>query len=189
MSRTDDKIVYPRLQGAVNYRSWKQNMISLFKRERAYKIAIGEELKPAEPAHSCNLTKLQFKDRLITAQARSTTVTPQSGESIAGAPAPPPPATPLSRDNIEDTYQSYIQEWKIHEKWLELNSKAYDIMRRHTKDDCKPALRTRTSFKAWSAVENLYQVITFTPIIKAFEKTTSQHSKTFKSKAALTASI
>ncbi len=110
MSRTDDKIVYPRLQGAVNYRSWKQNMISLFKRERAYKIAIGEEPKPAEPAHPNNLTKLQFKDRLITAQADlssagSTTLTPQSGESTAGAlaagasasaPAPqPPPATPV----------------------------------------------------------------------------------------------
>ena len=162
MSRTDDKIVYPRLQGAVNYRLWKQNMISLFKRERAYKIAIGEEPKPAEPAHSNNLTKLQFKDRLITAQADSssagsTTLTPQSGESTAGAlaagasaPAPqPPPATPvLSQDNIKDAYQSYIREWEIHEKWLELDSKAYDIMRRHTKDDCKPALGTGTSFEA-----------------------------------------
>jgi hypothetical protein len=90
--------VYPKLQGAVNYRSWKQNMISLFKRERAYKIAIGEELKPAEPAYPTNLTKLQFKDRLIAAQAVSSagsaTVTPQSGESTAetaGAPAPQPP--------------------------------------------------------------------------------------------------
>src|SRR5438034_10922837 len=108
MSRTDDKIVYPRLQGAVNYRSWKQNMISLFKRERAYKIAIGEEPKPTEPAHPCNLTKLQFKDRLTAAQTAisitSTTVTPQSGESVAGALAPPPPATLLSRDDIEDAY-------------------------------------------------------------------------------------
>src|SRR5438034_1222968 len=146
MSHTDEKIVYPKLQGAVNYRSWKQNMISLFKRERAYKIAIGEEPKPAEPAYSCNLTKLQFKDRLIAdtaSSAGSTTLTPQSGDSTAagdpaagalgaGASAPPPPAIPvLSRDDIEDAYQSYIREWELHDKWLELDSKAYNIMQRH----------------------------------------------------------
>ena len=130
MSRTDNKIMYPKLQDAINYHSWKQNMISLFKRERAYKIAIGEEPKLAKPAHPNNLTKLQFKDRLIIAQADSstsasagsTTLTPQSGESmagalVAGAPAPQPPlATPLSRDDIEDAYQFYIREWEIHEK-------------------------------------------------------------------------
>ena len=115
MSRTDNKIMYPKLQDAINYHSWKQNMISLFKRERAYKIAIGEEPKPTEPAYPCNLMKLQFKDRLTAAQAAvsvtSTMVTPQSGESAAGASAPQPPlATLLSWDDIEDAYQFYIQE-------------------------------------------------------------------------------
>ena len=90
-------------------------MILLFKRERAYKIAIGEESKPTKPAHSNNLTKLQFKDRLIIAQtdsATSTMVTLQSKESTARAPAPQPsPVIPvLSQDNIENTYQFYIQE-------------------------------------------------------------------------------
>ena len=58
MSKTDNKIVYPKLQDAVNYQLWKQNMISLFKRKRAYKIAIRKEPKPAKPAHPNNLTKL-----------------------------------------------------------------------------------------------------------------------------------
>ena len=71
MSRTDDKIVYLKLQSVVNYCLWKQNMISLFKRKRAYKIVIEKEPKLAEPAYLNNLTKLQFKDRLITAQAVS----------------------------------------------------------------------------------------------------------------------
>ena len=106
MSQTDDGIVYPRLQGAVNYHSWKQNMISLFKRKRAYEIALGKEPKPAKPAYPKKLTKLQFRDRQIAAQAASqavssagsTTVTPQSGESIAitvtGVPASQPSSEP-----------------------------------------------------------------------------------------------
>ncbi len=74
-------------------------MILLFKRDRAYEIALGVEPKPAEPAYPKKLTKVQFKDRLITAQAASsvgsTTLTPQSGESTAAAtraqaPQPPP---------------------------------------------------------------------------------------------------
>jgi len=66
MSHTENKVVYPKLQGAVNYRSWKQNMISLFKRDQAYEIAIGTELKPAKPTYLKNLTKLQFKDMLAS---------------------------------------------------------------------------------------------------------------------------
>ncbi len=72
-------------------------MILLFKRNRAYKIALEVEPKPAEPAYLKKLTKIQFKDRLITAQAASsvssTTLTPQSRESTttAGAQAPQPP--------------------------------------------------------------------------------------------------
>lgn len=204
MSHTEDKVVYPKLQGAVNYRSWKQNMISLFKRDRAYEIARGEEPKPAKPAYPKNLTKVQYKDRLNADQAvaqaaaqaassaGSTTVTPQSGESTvaAGAPAQQPPAIPvLSRDDIEDLYQSHKQEWEAHEKWIELDCKAYDTMRRHTEENCQPALGTGTSFEAWSAVENLYRVITYAPIMEAFDKVVGQRSETFKSKAALTAAI
>jgi hypothetical protein len=70
-----------------------------------------------------------------------------------------------------------------------LDSKAYDIMRRHTEDDCKPVLGTGTSFEVWLAVENLYWVIIFAPIIEVFKKVTSQCSKILKSKAALTAAI
>jgi hypothetical protein len=201
MSQNDDKVVYPKLQGAINYRSWKQNMISLFKKERAFEIATGQAPKPAEPAYPNDLTKLQFKElekaaRTAAAAAQaasqasssgSATITPQSGESAA---PPAPPATPeLTRDELEDAYQAYLREWEIHEKWLERDSKAYDIMRRHTEDDCKPTLGTGTSFEAWSAVENTYRVITYAPIIEAFEKVTSQRSETSKTKAALTASI
>src|SRR5436190_22860057 len=125
MSHTDDKIVYPKLQGATNYRSWKLNMISLFKRDQAHEIATGTEPKPATPTYQKNLTKLQFKDKLTTASApgSTTTVTPQSGDSTvtteAAAAAAATAATaaaaasaaqrpPLSRDDIEDVYQSYI---------------------------------------------------------------------------------
>ncbi len=96
-------------------------MISLFKREQAYKIAIGEEPKPAEPSYPKKLTKLQFKKRLIAAQAvasaSSTTVTLQSREAAAAeASAPPSPVTSLSKDDINDTYQSHKKEWEAHEK-------------------------------------------------------------------------
>ena len=58
MSQFDDKIVYAKLQGAINYRSWKQNMILLFKKERTYEIAIGQALKPVELIYQIDLTKL-----------------------------------------------------------------------------------------------------------------------------------
>ncbi len=86
MSQTDNnKIVYPKLQRAVNYHSWRENMISLFKRDQAYKIALSQQSKPTEPIYLCDLTKLQFKTRLLTDTASSedsATVTPQSEESI-----------------------------------------------------------------------------------------------------------
>ena len=186
MSHSDEKVVYPKLQGASNYHTWKQNMILLFKKERAYKIATGQEPKPAEPAYPIKLTKLQFRVKLREAQTPSTMVTPASGASASIAPTAPPE---LSRDEFEDAYQSYLYEWEIHEEWLQKDSKAYDIMRRHTEDDCKPTLGTGTSFEAWTAVENTYRVITYASIIEAFEKVISQRSETFKTKAALTASI
>src|SRR6266487_2291429 len=67
MSQTDERVVYPKLQGAANYHSWRQNMISLFKKEGAYEIAVGKEPKPEEPAYPKKLTKVQFS-RLITAE-------------------------------------------------------------------------------------------------------------------------
>src|SRR5436190_6581493 len=84
MSHTDDKIVYPKLQGATNYRSWKLNMISLFKRDQAHEIATGTEPKPATPTYQKNLTKLQFKDKLTaraSAPGSTTAMTPQSRDS------------------------------------------------------------------------------------------------------------
>ena len=199
MSHINEKIVYSKLQKVVNYHSWKQNMILLFKREQAYKIVIGEESKPTESAYSNNLTKLQFKDRLIAdtvSSAGSTTLTPQSEDSIiagdpaAGASAPLSPVILiLSWDNIKNAYQSYIQEWELHDKWLELDSKTYNIMRRHTENDCKSALEIRTSFEAWSVIKDLYQGIIYISLIKIFNKMTSQHSETYKIKAALTAII
>ncbi len=61
-------------------------MILLFKRKQTYEIALELKSKPAELAFFMKLTKLQYKVRLIAAQADSSsgsmTVTPQSGESI-----------------------------------------------------------------------------------------------------------
>ena len=108
MSHTKDRVMYPKLQGAINYQSWKLNMILLFKKEGAYEVATGEEPKLAQPAYSKKLTKVQYKDRLIAdhaaawaaaqaaSSAGSTTVTPQSGEStVAGAPASQPSSVSL----------------------------------------------------------------------------------------------
>ena len=85
-------------------------MISLFKRERAYEIAVGEEPKPAEPVYPKNLMKVQYKGRLLidhtASSVGSITVISQSGESTNEAPhLPAPPA--LSRDNIKNLYQSH----------------------------------------------------------------------------------
>ena len=62
-------------------------------------------------------------------------------------------------------------------------------MQQHTEDDCKLALGSGTSYEAWTAVGTAYRAITYALIIEAFEKVTSQQSETFKTKAALTASI
>ena len=107
---------------------------------------------------------MQFKDKLTaraSAPGSTTAVTPQSGDSTvtteaaaaataatAAAAASAAQRPPLSRDDIEDAYQSYIREWEIHDDWIKQDAKAYDIMRRHTKDNCKPVLRIRTSFEA-----------------------------------------
>jgi hypothetical protein len=102
-------------------------------------------------------------------------LTSQSGDSTAGAPAStalpaPLPSSESSQDQIDRSYKVYHCEWERYEKWLEKDSKAYNIMWQHMKDDCKPILGTGTSFKAWSAVKTIYQVIIFISLIKAFEK-------------------
>ncbi len=71
MSHLDDKIIYPKLQGLINYHPWKQNMILLFKKERAYEIAIGQALKPAEPAYPNDFTEPEFQEILRAAQLAS----------------------------------------------------------------------------------------------------------------------
>ena len=45
------------------------------------------------------------------------------------------------------------------------------------------------SFKAWSAVENLYQVITLALIIEVYSKIHDQQSEIFKIKIELIAAI
>ena len=74
MSWTDNKkIVYLKLQEVINYCSWRQNMILLFKRKQAYEIALELKSKSAELAFLMKLTKLQYKDRLTAAHAVSFT--------------------------------------------------------------------------------------------------------------------
>ena len=130
----NEKIVYLKLQKAVNYCSWRQNMISLFKRKWAYKIALELKSKSAEPAFLMKLMKLQYKDRLTAAHAvsfaDSMTMIFQSREStVAEASALFSSAIPiLFWDDIENSYQFYNQEWELHDKWIKLNCKMYDIM-------------------------------------------------------------
>ena len=168
----DDKIVYLKLQRVVNYCSWRENMILLFKRDQTYKIALGQQPKPAESIYLCDLMKLQFKIRLLTdtvSSEDSVMMTSQSEESIAAVRASASQSS-LFWNNIKNIYQFYIQEWELHDKWLKLNSKTYDIMRRHTEDDCKSALEIEMSFKAWSVIENLYQVIILVLIVEIYSK-------------------
>ena len=44
-------------------------MISLFKKKEAYEVATDKESKPAQPAYSKKLMKMQYKDRLIADHA------------------------------------------------------------------------------------------------------------------------
>ena len=62
MANSDNKVVYPKLQGAANYQTWKQNMISLFKKELAYEIVTSKILKPPQPAYPNDLDALEFED-------------------------------------------------------------------------------------------------------------------------------
>ena len=172
----DEKIVYLKLQETVNYHSWKQNMILLFKRKWAYEIALELKSKPVELAFLMKLMKLQYKDKLTAAHAisftDSITVILQNKEStVAEASASSSLAILiLFQDNIENDYQFYNQEWKFHDKWVKLNCKMYDIMWQHTEESCQSFLDDRTSFKAWSAIENLYWVIMLVFIIKVYSK-------------------
>ncbi len=120
MFYTEDKIVYLKLQGVINYCSWRQNMISLFKREQAYEIVLGLKSKSAELAFLMKLMKLQFKNRLIAdtvSFAGSTMMILLSRESTVigvldtGASASPPSVIlVLSWDDIKDGYQFYSRE-------------------------------------------------------------------------------
>ena len=122
MSWTNDKkIVYLKLQEAVNYCSWRQNMISLFKKEWVYKIALELKSKSAESAFLMKLMKLQYKDRLTAAHAVSSAgsmmITSQSEESTAAeASALSPVILVLFWDDIENDYQFYNWEWELHDK-------------------------------------------------------------------------
>ena len=154
----DDKIVYFKLQKMINYCSWRENMISLFKRDQAYKIALNQQSKSAESIYLYDLTKLQFKIRLLADTVSfkdSVMMISQSKESTAAAEASASQFS-LFWDDIENVYQFYIQEWELHDKWIKLNSKIYNIMWRHIENDCKSILEIRTSFEAWQAVENIY---------------------------------
>jgi len=166
-------------------------MISLFRTEAALEIATGHAPQPARPAYPDGLDKLELQDLIRASQpassAASMTITPASGASAAAPTLPPAPE--LSRDDLEDRYQAYLRKWEVYKGWLKRDSEAYNIMRRHTEDSCRTVLGKGTSFEAWTALANVYKVLTFAPVIEAFEKITSQRSETAKSKAALTAAI
>ena len=195
MSHTEDKIVYSKLQETVNYCSWRQNMILLFKREWAYKIVLGLKSKPAELAFLMKLMKLQYKDKLTVAHAvsftGSTTVIFQSEEStVTEASASFSSAILiLIQDDIENGYQFYNQEWELHDKWIKLDCKTYNIMWQHTEESCQSFLDDEMSFKAWSAVENLYWVIILAFIVEVYSKVHDQQSVIYKIKTALITAI
>ena len=55
--------------------------------------------------------------------------------------------------------------------------------------NCQSFLNNETSFKTWSAVKNLYQVITLVSIINVYNKIHDQQSEIYKIKIVLTAVI
>ena len=116
MANSDDKAVYPKLQGAANYRTWKQNMISLFKKELAYDIATGKTPKPPQPAYPNDLDALEFEDQYrafktahAAASQTSIIVIPQSGESTTMS-APPSPIPKISQDKFDKAYKAYLRK-------------------------------------------------------------------------------
>ena len=62
-------------------------------------------------------------------------------------------------------------------------------MWRHTEDDCKSTLETETSFEAWQAVENIYQMIMYVSVIEVYSKIHDQQSEIYKIKTALITAI
>ena len=167
--------MYLKLQETVNYCSWRQNMILLFKRKQTYKIALELKSKSAELTFLMKLMKLQYKDRLTAAHAvsfaGSMMMTSQSREStVTEASALSPVILVLFWDDIENDYQFYNWEWELHDKWIKLNYKTYDIIWQHTEESCQSFLDDRISFKTWSVIENLYQVIILVLIVEIYSK-------------------
>ena len=112
----------------------------------------------------------------------------QSEESITAAEASASQSS-LFWNDIKNIYQFYIWEWELHDKWIKLNLKTYNIMQRHIKNNCKSILKIRTSFKTWQAIENIYWIITYIFIVEVYSKIHDQQSEIYKIKAAFTAVI
>ena len=127
MANSDNKAVYLKLQGAANYQTWKQNMISLFKKELAYNIATGKTLKPPQPAYPNNLDTLEFEDQYRAFKITHTAITvttavsqisiiiiviSQSGQfNTILSPIPE-----ISQDEFNKAYKAYLRKWEIYEK-------------------------------------------------------------------------
>ena len=65
----------------------------------------------------------------------------------------------------------------------------YDIMQQHTEESCQSFLNDRTSFEAWSVIENFYQIITLILIVEVYNKIHDQQSEIYKIKIALITAI
>jgi len=61
---TEEKLLYPKLRGSVNYQVWRSNLEAAFAAEDAVDIVNGEEPCPPRPEIKPNLSKDRFAAQL-----------------------------------------------------------------------------------------------------------------------------
>jgi len=166
---TDEKVLYPKLRGSVNYQSWRINLEAAFAAEDAIDIVNGEEPCPPKPATVPNLSWNRFREQLPPPEGRR-------------------PA--LTDEQVDRRFDHYKEDWKLYRDWQTKNGKAINLIRRHLDKSCLPVIDKSTdSSEAWTRLEQQYSTTNVAVVIEHFERLDKLGEKTFNSNADLTGRV
>jgi len=165
---TEEKLLYPKLRGSVNYQVWRSNLEAAFAAEDAVDIVNGEEPCPPRPKTEPNLSKGCFAAQLSLNRNRQCPIDEQ----------------------IASQYDDYKDEWKLYKDWKIKNEKAINLIRCHVDKSCLPIVDKATnSFEAWTYLEEQYSTTNVAIVIEHFERLDKLNEKTFNSNAELTGRV
>lgn len=167
---SEEKILYPKLRGSVNYQSWRSNLETAFAAEDATDIVNGLELSPPRPEIEPNLSWNRFAEQIPL--------------------EPEPESKRPTDDQIDRRYDHYKDDWKLYKDWQTKNGKALNLIRRHLEKTCIPVIEgTTDSHEAWTRLEQQYSTTNVAVVIEHFEKLDKLGEKKFNTNAELTGRI